>query len=182
MGGGEPGEYRTEWTDDPAEALAAIQQAEIKSLGDLGDQIRVELESARQAVAATPEDDPCGLAEHYAEEVEQFEELAAAPLPDSLAGQLTLLWKLYAGTGEGIGNILDVMGVSRQGGPFITRVLSEDDFHRVFGTDRPTKEWRSGMTADFLNSMGRGESVCFPLCEDGETAPAEWCFFGYGVD
>jgi hypothetical protein len=180
--GAMPWENRTAWMDDPADALKAIQRAELEAQGDLRDQIQTQLEGAREAVAATAEDDPYGLAEHYAAELERLERIASQPIPTDLDGRLHLLRTLHESGGEGIGNVLDVTGVSQQGGFFVTKVLGPDELQRTFGTDRPASDWKTQVEPDFFDKIGRGESVCFPLFADDETDPIEWCFFGYSVD
>ncbi len=180
--GASPWENRAPWTEDPAKALKSIQQGEVERWGDPSDQIRVELKNMKEALDTTEVDDPYGLAEHYAAEVKRLERLMSEQIPTDFEGRLNVLRALHENNGEGIGNILDVTGVSTTGDIFVTKILDPDELLQAFGTEYPGDDWMSQARDGFFDSIGRGESVCFPIYSVGGKTPTEWCFFGYSVD
>ncbi len=103
------------WRPDPAEALHELQVGFLAENYDLPSLAQEHLESAREAVRVTEADgDEYGILGFYKEQVEKLEGIAGQPLPQDPREQIAIVRKVYAGYGEGIGNVLDVERISDQ--------------------------------------------------------------------
>ncbi len=100
--------FRTSaFTSDPNAALESLQATELDRY-DLPDMVASNLTSSQQAFDDTPEGDEYGLHDHYKAELERAKLIASEPIPTDFRGRLSLVRRLHADTGQGIGNILDV--------------------------------------------------------------------------
>jgi hypothetical protein len=172
------------WYPDPADALKALQARVLAEQYDLHTLLPRMLIDARQSVASVEaEGDEYGLLELYREQVRLVEDYCTRPIPQDPESQIEILRKVMAYGGEGIGNILDVEGVSDARGFPRAQRLTEADVMRLVGTTRPTIRQARDLASMINEELGRGESVCFPFYEGGETdPPAGWYFVGNTID
>jgi len=179
--GGELWQHKTEWKNDPTEAFQNVQRAFLEENYDLPALIEEHLKSAREAVEITKrEGDPYDLMAMYREQLAMLEQVSSEPLPEGSMERIELLRKLYGNSGEGIGNVLDVEGVSEEGGFLIARILKRDDLQSLFGTLTPTEEDVEPAISSIFEMVDRGESVCFPVYSEEE--PVAWQFIGCTID
>lgn len=172
------------WHPDPGKALLALQSRFLAETYDLPSLIQEHLQSAREAVRLTEEEgDPYELLEFYRRQLTLVEKLSRRPVPAEPQAQIKLLRQLYANSGQGIGNVLDVKRVSARGGLHTARRLAADEVLRLCKTERPTLEQAEAVLHAFAVSLDRGESLCFPV-HDAKTpaTPAGWYFVGSTVD
>lgn len=172
------------WRPDPAEALSELQMRVVAETYDLPSLVQEHLESAREAVRLTEaEGDEYGVLDIYRDELAMLEEVVSHPLPEDPHEQIELVRKLHVNTGEGIGNILDVTGVSDQRNLNVAERLTEAETERLTGTTRPTLAQAQQAIDKINEELGRGESVCFPYYENAEDQqPAGWYFVGNTLD
>lgn len=176
--------HTTTYTSDPNIALEALQATEMEGY-DLPAMVASILAGSQQAFDDTPEDDEYGLHEHYKEELERVRRIASEPIPADFHGRLELVRQLFADTGEGIGNILDVDGIAGDDGAnwFAAKPLAPGEVAGKFGSEKllsGNADEYAGIANEWL---GRGECICFPLFANAdENEPAEWCFVGNTVD
>jgi hypothetical protein len=168
------------WRDDPAESLLEIHRRVLQKY-DLPDLLRKDLDSAREALRLTEQDDPYGLLDYYRGEVARLERLAALPPPLSLRETIDRLRALFSTSGEGIGSILDVTHVSQRGGMHVARQLAEDEIQRYCGTTHPTRRQAVAAVSPINTELERGESVCFPYYNE-KAIPLGWYFVGNTID
>jgi hypothetical protein len=172
------------WRPDPDEALLDFQVRFLAETYDLPSLVQERLESVKEAVRSTEaEGDEYGLLELYRDELAILEAVAAGPLPDAPREQIELVRKLHANSGEGVGNILDVVEVSdRRDYPTAER-LADDAMERLVGTTRPTLGQAHQAVSTINEELRRGESVCFPYYEASDAEqPAGWYFVGNTID
>ena len=101
--------HETSWQEDPTTALKTAQARFMTENYDLSALLPQHLANARRAVALTEaEGDEYGVLEIYQREVRLLERLCSQPIPQDFEGQIEILRKINANTGEGIGNVLDV--------------------------------------------------------------------------
>ncbi len=173
------------WRPDPAEALHDLQVGFLAENYDLPSLVQGHLENAREAVRATEADgDKYGILGFYKEQVEKLEEIAGQPLPQDPLEQIAIVRRVYTGSGQGIGNVLDVERVSDRGGFPIARKLGQDEIRRFCGTDRPTLREARDSVGMIHERLQRGDSVCFPVWADDrqEAEPIGWYFVGNTID
>jgi hypothetical protein len=171
------------WHPDPREALSEVQARFLAENYDLPALLQQHLESAREAVRLTEaEGDPYDLQQIYRDEVAFVEEVSSHPLPDQPQQQIELLRKVFANSGQGIGNILDVTGVSKRAAMHVARQLPPNAIRRLCQTDRPTLQQAEAAVGPINEKLGRGESVCFPIYAEGLDQLAGWYFVGNTVD
>ena len=101
-------------------------------------------------------------------------------IPERPEEQIELLRQIEAISGDWIGNILDLTGVSETVEDGKVRQLSEDEMRRVFGTLRPSPEEARVGLAKLTGSISRGTAICFPVYEMGK--PVSWLIAGYTAD
>jgi hypothetical protein len=90
---------------------------------------------------------------------------------------------LYRNSGEGIGNILDVTGISDRRDIHVAERLIEEEMARLVGATRPTIAEARHAIGKINDELGRGESVCFPYYEGSDVGqPAGWYFVGNTID
>jgi hypothetical protein len=97
--------------------------------------------------------------------------------------QIELLRRVEAIGSAEIGNILDVRGISDRRDTHIAQRLTEDEMIRLVGTTRPTRAESQAAVAAINADLNRGESVCFPMFADNDSAmQVGWFFVGNTVD
>ena len=95
---------------------------------DLPSLLRRHLDSARESARMCEADgDEYGLLDLYREELKRLEGIASRPLPTDSRGQIEWVRQVYSGSGQGVGNVLDVTGVSDRGG-MEARRLRQDGY------------------------------------------------------
>jgi hypothetical protein len=150
----------------------------------LPSKVAQHLDGARQAAAATEaEGDPYELLNFWRKQVALLEGVSRRPLPREPQGQIKLLRKIYAYTGQGISNVLDVERVSYKGGTCVARRLKRDELARLVGSDRPSAAQAEAAVGKINEELGRGECVCFPIyaVKDRQRAVG-WYFVGNTID
>jgi hypothetical protein len=176
--------HRAPWHDRPADALRELQAKFLAENYDLPQLIQQHLNGARQTVAATEaEGDPYDLLDLWRAQLALVEKVASRPVPEGPQVRIKLIRRICAPSGEGIGNVLDVKGVSRRGGILITRRLPAKQIVELVGTDQPTEEEAQAAVGRINEQLRRAESVCFPIYADTDRAtPVGWYFVGNTID
>ena len=180
--GATPWEKSAPWDPDPGKALRAIQANFVREHYNLPELIQRSLKSTQEAIQLTEsEGDRFNLLPGYRQELKTLERLASQPIPKDAHDLVEIVRCIYESSGEGIGNILDVKSVSRNGGFLETRELSNEELISLVGTDKPNREAASRVFSQLAPNIERGESVCFPVY-DGSGKPIGWWFAGYSID
>lgn len=179
--GAMPWEHFGPWNADPAISLRQLQAAFLAANYNLESVTQEHLTSARNALQTTKaEGDPYGLLDFYRSQVDMLEGIA---IPADPPNQIDILRRINSGSGEGIGNVLDILDVSESGGPLMSRPLRTDELLAVFGTETPLSKMNPESVGPLYGMLGRGESICFPIYNDGDPSkPVGWCFVGYTID
>lgn len=168
------------WHADPNIALQQLQIAFFEQHHDLEQEIQQHLESTRQSVRWCEEDDEHGLLEIYQTDLRRLEGYASQPLPNSPIERIAMLRKMWESGGEGLGNILDLRGVSDAGDYFVARRMRDEELERVLGTSRPAPMQSETDLGAIPDQIDRGQCVCFPVYERDQ--PCGWQFVGYSID
>lgn len=169
------------WHPDAAESLKALQAQFLAENYDLHKFLPEQLAGVRAAVEHEKADgDPYELVGLFEEQVASLEKLSAQPIPASSEEQIVLIRLIASKTGDEIGNVLDVRGVSENRDTFQAQRLSDDDMLRLVGTVQPTIDEARQAIGDINTELNRGECVCFPVFNAG--VPAAWYFVGNTVD
>jgi hypothetical protein len=116
----------------------------------------------------------------YHEKVRLLEGLSSEPIPESPEAQIEVIRKINADSGEGIGNVLDLTGVSEHRRLHAAQRLSESETIRLVGAARPTSAQANQAVSKINEELGRGECVCFPVYD--RNRPVGWCFVGNTID
>ena len=176
--------HETPWHEDPATALKTLQARFMAENYDLSALLPQHLANARRAVALTEaEDDRYGVLDIHRSEVRLLERLCSEPIPQDFEGQIEILRKINANSGEGIGNVLDVTGISERRSIHVAQRLRESEMIRLVGTERPTRAQAKKAIYKINEELGRGECVCFPIYDSGEkNQPVGWYFVGNTID
>ena len=176
--------HETSWHPDPAMALKTFQSRFMAEKYDLSILLPDHLANARGAVAAAEaEGDPYELLEMYQKQVRLLEQLCSQPIPQDFEGQIEILRKISAYSGEGIGNVLDVTGISERRSIHAAQRLRESEVIRLVGTERPTRAQAKKAIYKINEELGRGECVCFPIYDSVEkNRPVGWYFVGNTID
>ena len=175
--------HEAPWHSNPSEALRALQTQFLAENYNLTKVLPQHLKWARESLAAAQaDDDRYGLVDLYSEKVQLLERLNSEPIPADPAAQIEILRQIYADSGQGISNVLDVTGVSSQRSFFTARPLAPVEIMHFTGAAQPSiSEAREAL--DKINeALGRGECVCFPVYEDDRKTPVGWFFVGNTVD
>jgi hypothetical protein len=131
--------HEAPWHPDAAKALQALQARFLAENYDLPALLPQHLIWARDAVAASKADgDPYGLVDLYEERVQLLERLNSQPVPQDSQAQVEILRQIHADSGQGIGNVLDVKGISEEREVFTAQRLTQAETVRLVGTERPT--------------------------------------------
>ncbi len=91
-----------------------------------------------------------------------------------------MLRSIWADGGQGIGNVLDVIGVSSERECLMAQKLSQADMSHFLGTTKPTLVEAQKSIGKIHEELGRGECVCFPLYKNDSVAG--WYFVGNTID
>jgi hypothetical protein len=175
--------YEAAWHEDPSVALNALQARVLADNYHLAALLPQELLWARQALAAEKEEgDAHGLVDHYEEKVRLLERLNGQPIPQDAHAQIEILRQIYADSGQGMSNILDVKDISDRRGVFTAQRLSQAETLRLVGTDRPTPAQADNAIDNINMELARGECVCFPVYDAAANGPVGWYFVGNTVD
>jgi hypothetical protein len=172
--------HETSWHEDPATALKTVQARFMAEKYDLSTLLPQHLAYARTAVTLTEaEGDPYGVLEIHQREVRLLERLCSQPIPQDFEGRIQILQKINANSGEGIGNVLDVRGISERRSVGTAQRLRESEMIRLVGTEHPTRAQAHEAIGKISEELERGECVCFPIYESCETnRPMGWYFVG----
>jgi hypothetical protein len=172
--------HETSWHEDPATALKTLQARFMAENYDLSALLPQHLAHARTAVALSEaEDDRYGVLDIHRSEVRLLERLCSQPIPQDFEGQIEILRKINANSGQGIGNVLDVRGISERRSGDTARPLRESEIIRLAGTRRPTREEADEAIGKVSEELVRGECVCFPIYDSREQdRPTGWYFVG----
>jgi hypothetical protein len=172
------------WHADPEVALQAVQARCLEQY-DLSQLLPQHLAWAREAVTATKaEGDPYDLLEQYEDRVRLLEGFGSQPIPEDTSAQIEIVRHVHADSGAGVGNILDITGISTQRGIFTAQRLTDTELVQLVRTSRPTAKQADGAIDNICLGLDRGECVCFPVYEDDtdSAAPVGWYFVGNTVD
>ena len=166
---------------DPDVALKALQTDFLTENYDLATLLPQHLIWARESVAtAKGEGDPYGLLDQYQQKVELLEGLCDRPIPENADRQIEIIRNIWADSGEGIGNVLDVIGVSSGRDFLMAQQLSEKERTRLVGTNKPSLTEAEMSIGKIHGELRRGECVCFPIYESDSVAG--WYFVGNTID
>jgi len=180
--GAMPWQHLAPWDPAPVVALRKLQAAYLAENYDFPSTIDSHLESARESVRITEEEgDEYGILDIYQADLQYLEDVASRPLPTTPEEQIAVLRQIWASDGEGIGNVLDVKGVTAEGGVHVTRRMTANEVAEILGTPTPTPRAAERLLSKIADDLGRGESVCFPVYDDN-AKPCGWWFAGYTVD
>jgi hypothetical protein len=173
--------HEAPWKPQPEDALFELQVQFLREHYDLASLLRDHLHSAREAVRLTEaEGDPYEILGFHQDCLACLEELASRPIPEAARDQIEFVREIEKWSGEGVGNILDVTGVSGDGS-MDARVLTPDDVRKFCGTDHPTRPQAVAAVYGINEKLDRGESACFPFF-DAEGNPIGWYFVGNTID
>jgi hypothetical protein len=173
--------HEAPWHADAGAALKALQARFLADHYDLPTLLPQHLAWARESVAAVKDEgDTYGLLEIYQEAVTLLERLCNEPIPDSPEAQIEIVRRIYANSGQGIGNVLDVTAVADQPEFDEAQRLSAEEILRLLGDAQPTLAQAAGAIDKINEELGRGECVCFPAYENGK--PIGWYFVGNTID
>ncbi len=87
---------------------------------------------------------------------------------------------MHADSGEGIGNVVDVTGVSDHRDIAMAQRLNEQDTIRLVGSAQPALAQARAAVGKINGELGRGECVCFPVYDEGK--PVAWYFVANTID
>jgi hypothetical protein len=118
----------------------------------------------------------------YQDKVQLLERLNSQPIPEDPEAQIEILRQIYADSGQGISNVLDVERISEGLEVFTAQRLAQAEIVRLFRTERPTLAQAGNSIAKINEELGRGECVCFPIYDDSGRQPVAWYFLGNTVD
>ena len=173
--------HEAPWHSDAGAALNAMQARFLAENYDLPALLPQHLDWARESVAAPEgEGDPYGLLDLYQEKVKLIERLCSEPIPEGAEAQIEIIRQINADSGEGVGNILDVTCVAARRDVHMAQRLSPQETVRLVGAAQPTRAQAGAAVSKINEELGRGESVCFPVYDDGK--PVGWYFVGNTID
>jgi hypothetical protein len=175
--------HEAPWHPDPAEELRELQSRFVVENYNLSALLPKHLAWAREAVAdAKATDDPHQLEDLYWEQVRLLEHLSSQPIPEDPQSQIEILHQIHAGSGQGLSNVLDLIGVSRQRDFFVAHALDDAEVVRFVGAARP-KILQAREAVEKINEeLDRGECVCVQVYDDVGNKPVCWFFVGNTVD
>lgn len=171
------------WRPDPNEALRTLQESFFKRKYNLRAELQRHLHSAQEAARVTEaEGDPYDILDFYRDQVNLLTRIARRPLPTEPEKQIAVLRRIWACSGQGIGNVLDVTRVSSRRGLFVAQRVSAGKIRELFGTETPTRAQAEAAVGKINEALGRGECICFPVYRARDRTPAGWYFVGNTVD
>lgn len=166
--------------ETPEQALYEIQMEALRQY-DLPCLIESNLQAMQEAVAATEVEDEYGLLDFYQSELARFEAIAEQGVPEEPAEQIALVRKIFASSGEGVGNILDVTGIATDD-YFSAKPCTDDQLTELAAPQHPTRDEAEQIAHKLSMGLDRGQSFYFPFFSDDRRAAAGWCFVGNTVD
>jgi hypothetical protein len=171
----------TAYCEAAEEALHQVQIQFFREAGyDLPKLLGQRIVDMTEAVRSCEEDDPYDLLDFYRDALDQYRQMAARGVSEDPEAQIELLRRIEEISGDWVGNILDMTGVSLGTEEGRVQQLTPERIEEVFGTTSPSLlEARRGMSR-LANSISRGTAICFPIYEDGR--PVAWFFAGYSAD
>ncbi|WP_461509407.1 hypothetical protein [Rhodopirellula baltica] len=141
-----------------------------------------QLDAARSSLIDVPDDDEYGLADQYREEVEFLEGLAEKPLPENDERKVAYIRAAYRFDECGMGNILDIRGVTEAQREFAAAPASPEAIQAIIGHVRPTAAEARKIAFGLNETLGRAECLYFHVYDDDNDAPTQICFVGNTVD
>lgn len=174
--------HQVPWHEDPEAALHALQEQVLRDKYNLTVLLTMHLDGAREAVRLSEADDPYDLLEFCRKELARLETLASQRIPADPRQQVELVRHVFANSGQGVGDVLDVTGVSDCGGMHVTKRLAPKEVQRLCGAEHPDLRQATAAVPKINEELGRGESVCFPFYSAASPEPAGWYFVGNTID
>lgn len=175
--------YQSSWHEDPADALDEIQVKLVSQNYDLERLLSRCLEDARNSIDSCVEDgDPYDLIGTYQEQFDLVERLYAEGVPKDVRSQIEIIRRVNALGGVGVGNILDLTGISSVRDTCVAELLGQDKMLRLLGNSRPTVEEAEKTLSDINEELNRGECICFPIYDVTREQPIGWYFVGNTID
>ncbi len=163
------------------EALRRVQIQVYREAGhDLPRRLSERVESMAQAVRWCEEDDPYNLLGFYRDALGQYRQMAAGGVPEEPEAQIRLLRAIETVSGDRVGNILDMTGVSEGQEEGKIQRLSTGRMEEAFGTASPSLHEARRAMVGLVESIPRGTAICFPVYEAGR--PMAWFLAGCSAD
>ena len=173
--------HEAPWHAKPEAALQALQAQFVAENYDLAVLLPEHLTWARESVVACKkENDRFSMLDMLQENVELLERLCSQPIPSDAAGQINIVRHINADSGQGIGTVLDITGVSKQRIMHTAQVLPEKEIVRLVGAAQPDRAQSQKLIYKINGELDRGECVCFAIYEEGK--PVGWVFVGNTID
>jgi hypothetical protein len=173
--------HQAPWADNPADALKLLQASYVSANYDLATLLPQLLEWAKESVAAAKAGGASfDLVEMHEEEANVLEEFCREPIPADVEAQIGIIRRINANSGEGIGNVLDIRGISENRDVHRTQRLGDDEILRLVGSPKPSISQADKAIPKINRELDRGESVCFPVYENEQ--PVGWYFVGNTID
>ena len=172
----------TEYTDDPADALLAIQARLVDETYDVENVVAQQIASVRDALSNTPDDDEYGVGDQYRQELEFLEGLATKPLPENEVREVSYIRAAFKFDECGLGNILDIRDIGDTQGAFVAAPVPQSRIDELLDGGKPTRKNSALLISSLNEILGRGECLFFPVYSDDALNPTEWCFVGNTVD
>ena len=171
----------TAYSESAEEALGQVQIRFFRQAGyDLQGLLTQRVVDMIEAVRSCEDDDPYDLLDFYRDALDQYRQMAAQGVSEDPAAQIELLRRIEEISGDRVGNILDMTGISSGMEEDLVQRLPAERIQEAFGTSRPSLlEARRGMSR-LAESISRGAAICFPVYEDGR--PVAWFFAGHSAD
>jgi hypothetical protein len=175
--------HQAPWDPDPEVALRSLQARFVAEHYDLRKLLSDHLGGAREAVAIVERERRSeDLLGFHRRNLQVLERLSAQPVPADPAGQIDIIRKIEAFSGQGVGNVLDVERVSDQRDYPSAERLSEAKLLQLVGTSRPTAKQGHEAVYRINEELHRGEAVCFPIYNEAGVEPVGWYFVGNTID
>ncbi|WP_254513568.1 hypothetical protein [Anatilimnocola floriformis] len=173
--------HEAPWYAKPADALQELQARFLAENYDLAKLLPQHLGWERESIAACREDgDPYDLLEMMEQKLALLEDLCSKPIPNKPAEQIKILQQLNADSGEGIGNVLDLTGVSKKRQMHTATPLSDKELVELVGSTQPDLPQAQKSIYKINGVLERGDCVCFAFYAEGQ--PAGWYFVGNTID
>lgn len=171
----------TGYCDSAEEALGQAQIRFFREASyDLPRLLAERVVDTTEAVRSCEDDDPYDLVDFYRDALDQYRQLAARGVSEDPEAQIDLLRRIEEISGDWVGNILDMRGVSPGLEEGRVEQLSPQRIEAAFGTSRPSLLDARRRMSRLAGAISRGAAICFPIYEDG--VPVDWFFAGYSMD
>ena len=171
----------TAHSESAEEALGQVQIRFFREAGyDLPRLLAQRVVDMTEAVRSCEDDDPYDLLDFYRDALDQYRQMAARGVPEDPQAQIELLRRIEQTSGDWVGNIFDMTGISSGIEEGRVQQLPPERIEEAFGTSRPSLlDARRGISR-LAESISRGTAICFPVYEDGR--PVAWLFAGHSAD